>query len=215
MEGTSVTQRETKNVTVARSPVRVWRADREKNSLSVECQWQYLGFNVCMSIIRIGRAVRRLRYGYVVLVVLLILGLTACSGPVKRAANKTTDTRSSVFTTDADKIAFLEQYLLLASPIHATEFHIVYHDNASGGVAGPSDWDIQAVMLVSSADLARWTEGLQAVAAQDADLAWAYALLPREQRWRLTSQPVVYQRSGALVAVFAAEGIVFKRVWTR
>lgn len=146
--------------------------------------------------------------------VLLAVGLVACSGPGKRAADKTTDTRSSAFTTDADKIAFLEQYLLLASPIHATEFHIVYHDNATGGVAGPSEWDMQAVMLVAPADLPRWTEGMRAVSAQDVDLAWAYALLPQEQRWKITSQPLVYERSGTLVAVFEQEGIVFKRART-
>jgi hypothetical protein len=55
---------------------------------------------------------------------------------------------------------------------------------------------------------------MQAVAAQDTDLAWAYALLPQEQRWKITSQPIVYARSGSLVAVFEQEGIVFKRLRT-
>lgn len=155
-----------------------------------------------------------MNYNRLILAVLLALGLTACGWPGKAAANKTTDTRSAAFTTDAEKIAFLEQYLKLASPVKATEFHIVYHDNETGFVPGPSDWDIRAVLLVAPADLPRWTDGLQAVAAQGVDLAWAYALLPPEQRWQITSPPMVYERPGALVAVFAQEGIVFKRVWT-
>ena len=144
----------------------------------------------------------------------LVLGLTACGGSGKRIASKTTDTQSRTFTTDADKIAFLEQYLLLASPIQATEFHIIYHDNESGLIPGPSDWDMQAVMLVEPADLARWVEGMQSVSVQEVDLAWANVLVPQDQRWRIISQPAVYEKSGALVAIFEQEGIVFKRVWT-
>lgn len=155
-----------------------------------------------------------MRFRYVSLVLLLVLTLTACGGSGKRVASKTTDTHSRTFSTDADKIAFLEQYLLLVSPIQATEFHIVYHDNESGAIPGPSDWDMQAIMLVEPADLPRWTEDMQAVAEQDADLTWVDALLPEDQRWKITSQPVIYEKSGALVAIFEQEGIVFKRVWT-
>ena len=147
------------------------------------------------------------------LVLLLALALAACGGAGRGAASKTTDTHSAAFATDAEKIAFLEQYLTLASPIAATEFHVVYHDNATGLVPGPSDWDIQTVMLVAPEDVSRWTDGMQPVAAQGIDLAWGHALLPPDPRWTITTPPVVYQRSGAIVAVFEREGIVFKRVW--
>src|SRR5262245_40161450 len=100
--------------------------------------------------------------------------------PRPTAAGKSTDTRSAALATDADKIAFLQQYLTLPSPIAATEFHIVYHDNAAGGLPGPSDWDVQAVIKVAPADLPRWTDGMQQVAAGEVDLGWGYALLPHE-----------------------------------
>ena len=41
-----------------------------------------------------------------------------------------------------------------------------------------------------------------------------YALLPHEPRWAVASQPIVYGHTGVIVAVFAREGIVFKRAWT-
>ena len=154
-----------------------------------------------------------MRYRHLILVLWMPI-LVAC-GPVgQRPVNKTTDTRSSMFATDAEKIAFLQQYLTLASPIQAAEFHIVYHDNSAGGVPGPSDWDMQVVLVVAPADLPRWTQGMQPVVSQHVDLTWADPLLPPEQHWRITSAPTVYQRAGTLVAVFAPEGIVFKRVST-
>lgn len=142
----------------------------------------------------------------------LLAGITQLPRPT--AAGKTTDTRSAALPSDADKIAFLQQYLTLPSPIAATEFHIVYHDNAAGGLPGPSDWDMQAAIKVTPADLPRWTDGMQQVATGEVDLGWGYALLPHEPRWTIASQPVVYTRAGTIVAVFEREGIVFKRVFT-
>lgn len=129
-------------------------------------------------------------------------------------SNQTTVMRSATLTSDADKIAFLQQYLKLPSPVAATEFQIIYHDNSGGGVPGPSDWDIKAVFKVAPADLPRWTDHMQQVAAGEVDLDWGYALLPDEARWAVTSQPVLYTGAGEVVAVFEREGIVFKHIWT-
>jgi hypothetical protein len=128
--------------------------------------------------------------------------------------SRTTDTYSTALATDADKIAFLQQYLTLPSPIAATEFHIVYHDNMANGVPGPSDWDMQVAIKVAPSDLPRWTAGMEQIALDKTDLAWGYALLPQEGRWAIATQPALYRRAGTIMAVFEREGIIFKRVWT-
>ncbi|MBA3945339.1 MAG: hypothetical protein H0X37_12335 [Herpetosiphonaceae bacterium] len=156
---------------------------------------------------------RPCRFIPMLLALLCAATLISCSTG-RRTLSKTTDTQSSTFSSDADKIAFVEHYCTLASPLITTEFHIVYHDNESGRVPGPSDWDMQVLMLVRPQDAPRWTNGMLHVPAQHIDLAWGYVLLPPDPRWMITSQPVVYERSGVIVAVFEREGIIFKRVWT-
>lgn len=143
----------------------------------------------------------------------LALAALACG----QGASLTTDTRSSQFATDAEKIAFLARYLKLPSPVEAAEFHVRYQDNSRGLVPGPSDWDVRAVVRVQPAETARWAEGLRRLpvgAAPSVDLSWGHALLPDEARWRLASSPALYTRDegAVVVAVFEAEGIVMKRV---
>lgn len=156
---------------------------------------------------------------FVYLIVSLCLSwlLAACGGAATAPQpDKSTDTQSSAFATDAEKTAFLQQYLKLPTPVEATEFHVVYHDN-SQGIPGPSDWDIRAALKVAPSDLPRWTDGLQPMDAATADLAWAAGLLPDAPRWAHSSPPEVYRRSesNAIVVVYAPEGIVLKRVWTQ
>lgn len=148
--------------------------------------------------------------------VLLVIWFTAACGAGAAPANKTTDTRSATLKTDAEKIAFLQQYLKLPSEIMATEFHIVYHDNAQG-LPGPSDYDIRAALKVAPEAVARWSDGLQPVDAATTDLTWTTDLLPPQPRWAHASPPQVYMRPGAqvVVVVYAPEGIVLKRVWTQ
>ncbi|CAN5436343.1 hypothetical protein BH10CHL1_BH10CHL1_02840 [soil metagenome] len=144
---------------------------------------------------------------------LLSLPLAACITGI--ASNRTTDTRSAQFTTDREKLAFLEKYLTLYSAVEAAEYHIVYHDNAAGAVPGPSDWDIQVVLKMAPENLLLWTVDMQPVEPASIDLTWAYPLLPTEPRWKVQAQPRVYTRSNVVVAIFPEQGILFKRVWTQ
>ena len=149
----------------------------------------------------------------------LFLVVTACqplsNGPEEKS--RTTDTYSRDLSSNATKIAFLQQYLATPSDVQATEFHIVFHDNSGGLVPGPSDWDIQAVIKVTPLDLPHWQADLTPLSAEGADLAWAYALLPTDPTWSITSEPQIFQgkESNHIVATFAAEGIVFVRLWTQ
>jgi hypothetical protein len=144
------------------------------------------------------------------------LYLVACSDLSRTVgrdrSSLTTNTYSSRFNSDRQKIEFLSKYLKFLSPIEATEFHIVYHDNSTGILPGPSDWNIEAVMKVSPSNLKRWTQELK-LQQQPIDLAWGYALIAKDkQRWNLKSKPRIYTRYSVRIAVFEAEGVVFKSV---
>ncbi len=129
--------------------------------------------------------------------------LVSCSKP-----SLTTNTYSSQLDTDRQKIEFLGKYFNLLSPIEATEFHIVCHNNDFA----PSDLDIEAAMKVSPSDVKVWTEGMQ-LQQQPLDIAWGYALIAKDKkRWKIESKPKFYLRSSGdgVVVVFESEGIIFK-----
>jgi hypothetical protein len=147
-----------------------------------------------------------MRFGIKVglIIAIVSLGLGAC---VDRPS-LTTNTYSSQLDSQQKKIEFLGKYFKLLSPIEATEFHIVYHDNDFA----PSDSDIEAALKVSPSNLKLWTEGMQ-LQQQPIDLAWGYALIAKDkQRWNIKSKPKVYRRSrgDGFVVVFEPEGIIFK-----
>jgi hypothetical protein len=128
----------------------------------------------------------------------------------------TTDTSSGQFATDAEKMAFLRRYVVLSSAVETAEFHILYHDNSGGRVPGPSDWDMRVALNMAPADVSAWTSGLKESDGAGVDLSPGTEPLPNKSRWAHTSQPQVYQRanSDVIVAVFAAEAIVLKHLWT-
>ena len=149
---------------------------------------------------------------------LLIVGgfgllLFACAA--SNTSNLTTNTQSTQFSTDGEKLTFLKKYVTLYSAIEATEYQIVYQDNSAGGVPGPSDWDIQMALKIAPEDVVLWTADMQKIAPELVDLAWGYQLLPDEPRWKFQAQPLVYTRANVIVAVFPQQGILFKRMWTQ
>jgi hypothetical protein len=142
------------------------------------------------------------------IVLIASLALVGCS-----ESSLTTDTYSSRFNSDQQKIEFITKYLKLPTPIETTEFHIVYHDN-SGIVPGPSDWRIQAIIKTSPSNLKLWTAQMQ-LRVQPINLSWGYNLIPKnEHRWKLQSKPKIYQRNNdnTYIAVFEPEGIIFKSI---
>ncbi len=152
-------------------------------------------------------------------VIVLLAPLTACETPGAHGATTaslTTDTSSGQFATDAEKTAFLRRYVTLYSAVEATEFHIVYHDNAGGRIPGPSDWDMRVALKVAPANEPAWTSGLQEVSPIGIDLSWGTELPLSDSLWARTSAPRVYQRAGGgvIVAAFATEGIILKRLWS-
>ena len=148
------------------------------------------------------------------LAALLVIFLAAgCLGEAARP-NLTTDTQSSQFTTETAKLAFLQRYLKLATPVQAAEFHIIYHDNSGGFVPGPSDWNIRVLLKVAPADIDRWTTGMQPAPSDQFDLTWAKAFAAQHPAWTMTSEPEIYQKPGMVLALFRPEKIIFVRMVT-
>jgi hypothetical protein len=134
---------------------------------------------------------------------LLLVVMIFSSTVLAQEFSLTTDTASSQFATLEEKIAFLERYLELPSEAKAAEYHIVYHDNSSGRVPGPSDWDMRVVVKVESEAIPLWLESLKAT-EEPFDLSWAFALV---QDWHLESSPKFFT-GDKRVAVFEVEGVV-------
>jgi hypothetical protein len=118
----------------------------------------------------------------------------------------TTDTKSSQFATNEEKIAFLERYLNLPTKVEAAEYHIVYQDNSTGRVPGPSGWDMRVVVKVAPEDIPLWLES-STETTEPFDLTWAYDLV---KEWQLKSVPKFFV-GNKRAAVFETEGVLV--VW--
>lgn len=153
------------------------------------------------------------------LVFLILLGVSVFRASVRPlgalqarpVSSLTTNTHSDQFSNDAEKIAFLKRYLILHSAVESAEFHIIYHDN-SGGIPGPSDWDMQVVLKVKPQNAVLWRKAL-APTQESVDFSWAYSLVQR-QGWKIQSQPQIFVGAGNKIAIFEKEGIIFKHLTT-
>lgn len=142
--------------------------------------------------------------GRLMILVLILLLSAGCIAPIAQspAGNRSTDTSSSDFSTDTEKVAFLEQYVRFHSTVDKAEFRVIYHDNSGGRLPGPSDWDIQAVMHV--ADTALWIKDKTKV--EPFDLAWAEPFYRDDLR--PSGEPQFYKSAESRLAIFETEQIV-------
>jgi hypothetical protein len=121
--------------------------------------------------------------------------------------SRTTDTKSTQLKTSSERVAFLNRYLKLRTPVKDAAFHIVYHDN-SVGVAGPSDWWIAAAVQVTPADGPAWLAGARPLGANEklsTRVPATTGLIPGE--WQVSSVGDRYTREGALL-VWHTEGVL-------
>lgn len=130
---------------------------------------------------------------------------TACSsGDDGDDTGLSTSTQSSSIADEAEQIEFLGRYATLPSPVQETEFDIVYHDNSTGRIPGPSDWSIEFAVRIDPADLAKWTDGLT---ESDAPPEWDERLI---SSWDVAdATPDFYVRSGTTRAVYD-DGVVLQ-----
>ena len=76
----------------------------------------------------------------------------------------TTRTHSSVFKSHKEKVEFLNKYVRKKSDYLNVEYNIIYHDNSTGMLTGPNDWDIKLKATVDSKDISSWIIGCPKIA---------------------------------------------------
>ena len=95
--------------------------------------------------------------------------MTGCDNSVDKG--KTTNTLSSEFSTLEEKMLFLQRYFNPKRTYQKLDIAIVYHDNSTGGIPGPSDWDIRLVAIVPPIEIDLWISGLKKM-PQTPDTKW-------------------------------------------
>lgn len=141
------------------------------------------------------------------LTVLCLVAAAAC-----QQKSRSTDTWSSSLGTAKERATFLCAYALCASPVKDAAFHVVFHDNSTGLLAGPDDADIKAVVAVDKDDLEKWTRGcspmrVEARPAWLTEVAKGTAFLP-------TTAPDGYRCGNELRAIHVKDGLVVRQVRT-
>ncbi|TYQ15205.1 UNVERIFIED_CONTAM: hypothetical protein Cloal_1619 [Acetivibrio alkalicellulosi] len=133
----------------------------------------------------------------------------------KAEANMTTNTSSSDLNTKDEKLNFLKKYMVLNSEVIDTEFHIIYQDN-SGGVPGPSYWDIKLALKVSKDETSKWVNEYEEIPADMISLDWWQELYLDDKLWNRPSIPQYYKRANAssYIVIYKEEGIILKYVTT-
>lgn len=140
---------------------------------------------------------------------LVATALAACACNEK---SRSTDTRSASLATAKQRTTFLCAYALCASPVKDAAFHVVFHDNSGGLLAGPDDADIKAVLSVDKDDLEKWTRGCTPARVEArpdwlTELAKGTALTPK-------TAPDGYRCGNELRAIHVKDGLVVRHVRT-
>jgi hypothetical protein len=136
---------------------------------------------------------------------LALLGfLSACD------KGRSTDTRSTQLASAKERTTFLCAYALCASAVSDARFHVVFHDNSRGLLAGPDDLDVRAVLRVAKDDLEKWSRGCQP-APVEARPSW-FTELGLEPAFLPTSAPDGYRCGQELRAIHVKDGLVVRRI---
>lgn len=137
------------------------------------------------------------------------------AGSAEHEANKTTDTWSSEFASRDEKLAFLAEYLIMHSEVLDAEYHIVYFDNSTGLIPGPSDWDVRVALKIRQEEILLWTDGFTAIASEEIDLEWWDGLSSADIFWD-GDDAQYYKRENdfSYLVVFPNTGVILKAVST-
>ena len=97
-------------------------------------------------------------------IIVLLLTLT-CVIFAQRAqeADLSTSTQSTSFATAAERVGFLDRYLMFPSQPKDAHYQLFYQDNSVGFPPGPSDWDMRIVVYIEPADSDLWLKNMKQV----------------------------------------------------
>ncbi len=141
--------------------------------------------------------------------VVAVLLLAGCKDP-----GRTTDTRSDRFKTAAERVAYVKSYAQGPTAPSDAEFHIVFHDNSTGLLNAPSDWDMKFALKVTPDQVELWARGCEHVAI-DLRPEWISKLTRGKPQWNVTSAPDAVRcgtQDERLLHV--REGVIFRHLKT-
>lgn len=132
--------------------------------------------------------------------------ISSCIATWTTSNPPTTDTSSDTFITLAEKIAFLEKYIVFRHSYQQLNYRIIYHNNSSGWVPGPSTWSITIIAQVPVDELPEWTMNLKSVSISD--VGWLENLPGTIDRTGVTEW---FQSGGTVVGIDRGKSVVVYR----
>jgi hypothetical protein len=90
-----------------------------------------------------------------VLFLLTTVALCGCSTSPWSGPKSVKET-SAVRALLSDRIEFIENYVNFRRSYDKLEYVVLYQNNGSGMVPGPSDWDIKILAVVPANEVAEW-----------------------------------------------------------
>jgi hypothetical protein len=137
------------------------------------------------------------------LVLLTTASLIGCAtGPAS------TDSSSATLPSLEERIQFLERYVTFRRAYHDLAFHITYRNN-SGGLPGPSEWDIRLVATVPPAELLAWVPA-GVPAEQSAETQWLSSVPGSRHTATIREW---YTSPGLIVGIDRERAVVAYRRW--
>jgi hypothetical protein len=125
-------------------------------------------------------------------ILFFIVGLTGCNSP----DDISTDTVSTIFKSNPEKINFMEKYYSPKFPYEDVEYHIIYHDNgADRGVPGPSDWTMYFAFKLDTTEIKKRSAFDQ---SKRIDIDNWIKFLPKNKKWNL-DYPKQYAANSILI----------------
>jgi hypothetical protein len=126
-----------------------WRAKLQ--AAFAECHKKELTphFQCCERLVAMNHSI-----GKFLVALLVAFALVGCSsnpsGPASVA--ETSAARAEL----TDRVRFIERYVTFRRNYEELDYDVIYANNSSGMVPGPSDWDIRLIAVVPKAEIVDW-----------------------------------------------------------
>ncbi|BDD03900.1 hypothetical protein AUTU_13830 [Aureibacter tunicatorum] len=126
-----------------------------------------------------------------------------------QADNKSVDVFSYQIDNSTEKIETLKKHLSKESGLIDAEYHIWFQDNGTGGISGPSDYNIKLALKIEPDSLDSWIEHLEPSSKKISTDLWDELKL-NGNLWETASEPELYHSSSfaEVKLLFREENIV-------